>query len=165
MKILEYPDPFLFKKVDTVSVFDESLKKLVLDMIDTMFSSKGVGLSANQVGINKRIFVMNCVGEESPTYIFINPIIKNNNSEEGLDKEGCLSFPGLYIDVKRKKSAIVQWQDLDGNFQEKEFFGLEAVCVQHEIDHLDGIVFVNRLSNASKMLALNKLKKIRRKKK
>lgn len=165
MKILEYPDPFLFKKVDTVSVFDESLKKLVLDMIDTMFSSKGVGLSANQVGINKRIFVMNCVGEESPTYIFINPIIKNNNSEEGLDKEGCLSFPGLYIDVKRKKSAIVQWQDLEGKFQEQEFFGLEAICVQHEIDHLDGIVFVNRLPGASKILALNKLKKIRRKKK
>mgnify|MGYP001205401055 CR=1 FL=1 len=165
MKILEYPDPFLFKKVDSVSVFDESLKKQALDMIDTMNNSNGVGLSANQVGINKRIFVMNCVGEESPTYVFINPIIKNNQSEDCVDKEGCLSFPGLYIDVKRKKSVVVQWQDLDGSFQEKEFFGLEAVCVQHEIDHLDGIVFVNRLSGASKMLALNKLKKIRKKKK
>ncbi len=165
MKILEYPDPFLFKKVEQVTVFDENLKSQVKDMVATMFNSKGVGLSSNQVGLNKRIFVMNCLGEAAPTYVFINPIIKENSQEDCLDKEGCLSFPGLYIDVKRKKSVVVRWQDLEGNFQEKEFFGLEAICVQHEIDHLDGIVFIDKLSNTSKILAMNKLKKLRRKNK
>lgn len=165
MRILEFPDPFLFKKVEEVSIFDENLKVQVEDMVATMFTSKGVGLSANQVGLNKRIFVMNCVGEESSTYVFINPTIKESSKEDCLDKEGCLSFPGLYIDVKRKKSVVVRWQDLEGNFQEKEFFGLEAICVQHEIDHLDGIVFINKLAGASKLLAMNKLKKLRRKNK
>lgn len=160
MKILKFPDPFLFKVVDEVTSFDEQLKTEALEMLELMHQSKGVGLAANQVGLNKRIFIMQC--DSGPAYFFVNPKIVKLSENKAKEEEGCLSFPQLYFPLERAKDVTVQWQDLNGNPHEKTFSGLEAVCVQHETDHLNGIVFVNHLSNTKKMMVLNKYQKMKK---
>ena len=158
MKILKYPDPFLFKKVDKVENFDDQLKKETIDMLNIMRLSKGVGLAANQVGLNKRIFVMEC-SKDKDEYVFINPEIINYTEEEMLNEEGCLSFPDLYIGLNRKKEVELQWQDIKGNIKKEWFKEIESICVQHELDHLNGVVFVNRLKPTKKQLVINKYMK------
>lgn len=161
MKILKYPDPFLFKKVKEVLKFDETLKKESLEMIEIMKTSEGVGLAANQVGLDKQIFVMQCTIEKPP-YVFINPEIIEVSQENTPYQEGCLSFPNLYIELERSKQVKLKWQDIDGIEQTEDFSGLEAVCVQHELDHLNGIVFVNKLKPAKKQIVLNKYSKLKK---
>ncbi len=162
MKLLKYPDPFLFKKVQEVTEFNDELQKNAQEMLSLMKDSEGVGLAANQVGLNKRIFVMQCTNDKPP-YIFINPKIIHESPEMTEYQEGCLSFPQLYIDLDRSKSVTVQWVDLQGLMQSEDFSGLEAVCVQHEIDHLNGIVFVNKLKPTKKQLVINKYMKLKKK--
>lgn len=161
MKVLKYPDPFLFKKVKEVIHFDDKLKQESLNMLDLMEKSEGVGLAANQVGLDKQIFVMQCTQDKDP-YIFINPVIIEHSNENSSYQEGCLSFPNLYIDLERSKSVTLKWLDLNGEEKKEQFSGLEAVCVQHELDHLNGIVFVNKLKPAKKQLVLNKYSKLKK---
>ncbi len=158
MKILKYPDPFLFKRVDNVIEFNQELIEETQEMLKLMRMSKGVGLAANQVGLNKRIIIMECKNDKSP-YIFINPQIIQTSQEEMLNEEGCLSFPELYIGLNRKKEVLLNWQDINGKFHEEWFKELESICIQHELDHLNGIVFVNRLKPTKKQLVLNKYMK------
>ena len=144
MKILKYPDPFLFKTVDNVIEFNQELIEETQEMLKLMRMSKGVGLAANQVGLNKRIIIMECNNDKIP-YFFINPKIIQTSQEDMLNEEGCLSFPELYIGLNRKKEVLLNWQDINGKFHEEWFKELESICIQHELDHLNGILFVNRL--------------------
>ncbi len=161
MKILKFPDPFLFKVVDEVTLFDEQLTKEANEMVELMYQAKGIGLAANQVGLNKRIFVMQSDKANSATpYFFVNPKIINLSEKKEISEEGCLSFPKLYAGVARNKEVTVSWQDLNGEAKKKTFSGLEAVCVQHEIDHLNGVVFVSHLSPVKKGMALTKFQKL-----
>lgn len=162
MKVLKYPDPFLFKKVKEVIEFNEILKLNAIEMLKIMKESEGVGLSANQVGLDKRIFVMQCNEDKEP-YVFINPKIINQSVDKEFYKEGCLSFPKLYIDLERSKSITLQWQDLDGSLKQDNFSNLEAICVQHEVEHLEGIVFINKLKPTKKQMVLNKYIKMKSK--
>ncbi len=164
MKILKYPHPFLFEKVKTVTSFDASLDTLGKDMLDTMHANNGVGLAANQVGVDKRIFVTQCASDK-PAYVFINPVIKNKSSECQSQEEGCLSVPSIYAPVERAKIVTLTWQDTKGQTHEKDFDGLESVCVQHEIEHLDGIVFLQKLPPTRKTMAMNKYAQYRKKNK
>lgn len=161
MKVLKYPDPFLFKKVKAVIEIDEILKSEAQEMIKIMKESEGVGLAANQVGLDKRIFVMQCIQEKEP-YIFINPEIIEESEELTPYQEGCLSFPSLYIELDRSKSVKLKWINIKGEEKIEEFTGLEAVCVQHELDHLNGIVFVNKLKPTKKQIVLNKYMKMKK---
>lgn len=162
MKILKYPDPFLFKKVNEVSEFNEELKSNAEEMLQVMKEHEGVGLAANQVGLDKRIFVMQCTIDK-PAYVFINPKIIEVSEELTPYQEGCLSFPQLYIDLDRNKTVTLEWNNVNGDIKTETFSGLEAVCVQHEMDHLEGIVFVNKLKPARKQLVINKYMKMKKK--
>lgn len=162
MKILKYPDPFLFKKLKPVIQFDESLYLLGTEMLATMSANNGVGLAANQVGVDKRIFVMKC-GINQPSYIFINPLITNKSFEVESNDEGCLSVPSIYVPIQRAKSVILSWKDTKGEAHEKTFEGIESICIQHELEHLDGIVFINKLMPVKKTMILNKYNSYRKK--
>lgn len=161
LAIRTYPDPILKRVAGPVTVFDSSLKKLCNDMLKTMYIAPGVGLSAPQVGVSKRIFVIDtdfeCEEYESSDgtaehrllnmnpRIFINPILRDEEGEVA-NEEGCLSFPGVYEKVKRAQRVVVDYHDCDGKEQTLEASDLLAVCIQHENDHLDGITFLERLS-------------------
>lgn len=165
MKIVHFPHPALTTKAQDVIEFNDELKNIATSMIELMHSSNGVGLAANQVNILKRIFVMDCNKDDegSVPYVFINPKIISISEENKDYKEGCLSFPSLYVDVKRPSIVKLQWQNLQGEVQEKEFSDLEAVCVQHEIDHLDGINFIDRISKTKRQMSLLKYSKNKKK--
>src|SRR4051812_20630391 len=141
LKVVHYPEPVLLQIGKPVTEFDENLKKLVEDMFETMYSARGVGLAAPQVGVSNRLFVMDCSGGENAEQkiAIINPEIIHVEGEQYGD-EGCLSFPGLYQKVKRDVRAIVRAQDVNGDFFEFDGIDLEARCILHETDHCDGIV-------------------------
>lgn len=160
MKIVYFPHPALTTKAQEVTEFNDQLRVISEKMIELMDTSNGVGLAANQVNILQRIFVMNCKQEDgSVAEVFVNPKIISQTEDVKEYKEGCLSFPSLYVEVKRPSSVTLQWQNILGEAQEKEFSGLEAVCVQHELDHLDGINFVDRISKTKKQMCLLKYSK------
>jgi peptide deformylase len=132
-------------------------------MIDFMIQAKGIGLAANQINLNKRVFVMgsnNIEGFPSPFAIF-NPVITQVSQEQIIDEEGCLSYPGLYLKVKRPSWVVAQYQNSKGDYIESKFEGYLAKCFQHELDHLDGICFVDRVSQLKLQLAMKKLKKVK----
>ena len=160
-----YPDEVLKKKAETVTDFNEEIRQIVDDMFETMYKRGGVGLAANQVGILKRIVVIDLhSGKENQgkeQIVLINPEIVTLEGEE-IKEEGCLSLPGLYKKVKRAAYAKVKAQNLDGEEFTIEGEGLLARAFQHEIDHLNGIVFIDRLSPLQKRLALEKYKKLKR---
>ncbi len=136
----------------------EALEKA---MIDFMVSSGGIGLAANQVGLTKRVFVMgstNIEGFPAPFALF-NPVIKEASSELVLDQEGCLSYPGLYLTVKRPAWIVAEYQDSKGNLHEIKVDGYLSKCFQHELDHLNGVCFVDRVSQLKLKLAMKKLRK------
>lgn len=140
---------------------DRDAKLLESQMIDFMLKNNGIGLAANQIGIAKRVFVMgskNIPGFPAPMALF-NPVILNASDETTLDKEGCLSYPDLYLMVKRPSKIIVQYQNSDGDIIESEIDGYLAKCFQHELDHLNGVCFVDRVSQMKLNLAMNKIKK------
>lgn len=160
MKVLKYPDAFLFKKVEKVIDFNQELQSNAIEMLKIMKENDGVGLAANQVGLNKRIFVMQCDYNKEP-YVFINPIIKNMSENQSSYQEGCLSFPKLYIELERSQNVTLGWQNLEGLYIEETFSDLEAICIQHEIEHLDGIVFINKLKPLRKQFVLKKYMKLK----
>ena len=145
LKILEFPDPRLTTVASEVKVFDDTLKKLVEDMTETMYSANGIGLAATQVNVHKRLLVLDVSENQDEPLVYINPRIVNSSGEQN-HEEGCLSVPGIYASVKRAENITLQAQDSDGNAFEEQLEGLHAVCIQHEMDHLAGKVFVDYLS-------------------
>lgn len=140
---------------------DGDAKQLEKDMIDFMLANNGIGLAANQIGIAKRVFVMgsnNIDGFPAPFAVF-NPVIKEVGQDQIIDKEGCLSYPNLWLMVKRPTWCIAEFQDSDGNLKEIRVDGYLAKCFQHEYDHLDGICFVDKVSQMKLNLAMKKIRK------
>jgi peptide deformylase len=172
LKIYTFPDPVLKQKAAPVTEFDSKLKKLVDDMLETMYDAPGVGLAANQIGVLERVIVIdidyNIEGEEDDLRryvgkvprVFINPELTQKTGTM-LYKEGCLSVPGYSEEVKRFSSVTVKYQDRDGNEHSLDGSGLLGVAIQHEIDHLDGKLFIDRLSPIKKGLIKGKIKKER----
>src|ERR687886_480692 len=139
LEIVKYGDPVLERPGDHVTEFDERLKKLVSDMFETMYAARGVGLAAPQVGVSKRLFVMDCSGGADPAsrVALVNPVVLRVEGEQ-TDDEGCLSFPGIFFPVKRSLRAVVRAQNLEGEEFEFDGLDLEARCMLHETDHCDG---------------------------
>ena len=161
------PDPILKTVSKLVTTIDDSIRAFVMDMFDTMYYQKGVGLAAVQVGVLKRILIADVtwrddVGTTGEQFVLINPEIINDSEELHIYKEGCLSFPDQFADVERPKSVRVRYLDLQGKQQEQSFEGLLATCIQHEIDHLNGIVFVDHISPVKKDIIIRKLKKLKK---
>ena len=146
LNILRYPDPRLHKVAKPVTVFDERLKKLAADMAETMYEAPGVGLAASQVDVHEQLIVIDTSDTNSELQVFINPEIVWASEETKVYDEGCLSVPGIYDGVERPAEVKVKARDLDGKAFEVHADGLLAVCIQHEMDHLKGKVFVEYLS-------------------
>ena len=146
LPILRYPDPRLHKVAKPVTAFDNRLKKLVADMADTMYDAPGVGLAASQVDVHEQLIVIDTSETHDDLRVFINPEITWVSPEKQVYDEGCLSVPGIYDGVERPARVKVRALDLDGKSFELEADGLLAVCIQHEMDHLKGKVFVEYLS-------------------
>jgi len=161
LKIVKYGDPVLEAPGDPVTEFDDKLKKLVADMFETMYAAPGVGLAAPQVGISKRLYVMDCSGGKDPEQriAMINPVVLNIEGEQ-TGEEGCLSFPDIFFPVKRSLRAIVQAQDTNGNEFEIDGLELTARCMLHETDHCDGILFIDRTTPLKRELVKRKIKKL-----
>lgn len=161
LTVLRFPDPQLRTVAEPVAIVDDKIKILVADMFDTMYQQRGVGLAATQVNRHVRIFVADCSGEdETPQPLaFINPEIIAASEETKVYQEGCLSIPENYADIERSDHVTVKALDKDGNEFTMDCEGLLAVCVQHEIDHLNGKLFIDYLSPAKQLLVRDKMKK------
>jgi len=146
LNILRYPDPRLHKVAEPVTVFDERLATLVADMAETMYDAPGIGLAATQVDVHERVIVIDLSETKDALQVFINPEILWASDERKVYDEGCLSVPGIYDDVERPSKVKVRAQDVKGEFFEIDCDELLAVCIQHEMDHLMGKVFVEYLS-------------------
>tara|TARA_B100001057_G_C22497993_1_gene812884 strand:- start:15 stop:533 length:519 start_codon:yes stop_codon:yes gene_type:complete len=166
-KILFYPDPILLRMSTRIENFDENVASLSRDLIDTMYDADGVGLAAPQIGINKRIFVLDCSreNEKKDCKIVINPEIEHVSEELSSYKEGCLSIPGITEEIFRPKFIKVLYQDISGALQQNTFDDLWSTCFQHELDHLNGKLFIDRLRPMKKILVKNKIKKSSKKEK
>ncbi|AXA92463.1 peptide deformylase [Massilia sp. YMA4] len=146
LNILRYPDPRLHKVAKPVEVFDERIARLVADMAETMYDAPGIGLAATQVDVHERVIVIDISETKDQLTVFINPEIVWASDDKQVYDEGCLSVPGIYDDVERPAKVKVRAQDAKGEFFEVDADGLLAVCIQHEMDHLAGKVFVEYLS-------------------
>jgi peptide deformylase len=162
LRILEFPDPRLRKKAAPVEVVDESLRQLIDDMFETMYEAPGIGLAATQVDVHRRLLVADVSQEKDQPHVLINAEILEKDGS-AVTEEGCLSVPGYYEEVERAEHIKVRYLDRDGNEQESEFEGLLAVCVQHEMDHLEGKLFVDYLSEVKRQRIRKRLEKDRRK--
>ncbi len=145
-----YPDPVLRKPAVPVETFDADLRATVAGMFERMRASQGVGLAAPQVGLQLRVLVLNPTGEPQDDLALINVSIIERSGPLTLFEEGCLSFPGIYAEVKRPERCTVSYRDLEGNSVEREFEGFASRIVQHEYDHLEGVLLVDRMSPADK---------------
>jgi peptide deformylase len=161
LTILEFPDPRLRKKAAPVDHVDDALRALIDDMFETMYAAPGIGLAATQVDVHRRLLVADVSSDKSAPHVFINPVIVEKDGVT-VTEEGCLSVPGYYEEVTRAEHIRVRYLDRDGRDCEDELEGLLAVCVQHEIDHLDGKLFVDYLSEAKRSRIRKKLEKERR---
>ena len=146
LPILRYPDPRLYKKAVPVTEFDGGLRTLVENMAETMYDAPGVGLAATQVDVHERVVVIDVSEDKDDLMVLINPEIVSLSDEKKTHEEGCLSVPGVYDEVARPATVRVRALNLEGEVHEFDADGLLAVCVQHEIDHLNGKVFVQHLS-------------------
>ena len=182
--IIETPDSLLKQISTPVEKFDDELKTLVADMFETMYEAPGIGLAAIQVGVPLRVLVIDLQPEDpdaepevchehgghhhthQPTLkeprVFINPVILDHSEDLTVYSEGCLSVPEIYAEVERPARIRARWQDLDGNTLEEDMDGLLAICLQHEMDHLEGILFIDHLSRLKRQMALKKLDKLRK---
>ena len=158
LNILEFPDPRLKTVAKDVKSFDIELKKLVEDMIETMYSANGIGLAATQVNVHKRLLVLDVSEDQDQPRVYINPQILSHSGEQN-HEEGCLSVPGIYASVKRAENVAIEAQDEDGKSFDEQLEGLHAVCVQHEMDHLIGRLFVDYLSPLKRNMVRKKLEK------
>lgn len=161
LTILEFPDPRLRTKAQPVTVFDAALKQFVADMFETMYAAPGVGLAATQVNVHQQVLVMDMSEDKSGAMALVNPRILEKDGDQ-VFQEGCLSFPGIYADVDRALHVKVAAQDVDGKEFVLDVEGPLAVCVQHEMDHLQGKVFVDYLSPLKRSMLLKKLDKKRK---
>jgi len=161
LNILEFPDPRLKKVAKAVENFDTQLKKLVEDMTETMYLANGIGLAATQVNVHERLLVLDISENRDQPRVYINPQILEQSGEQNCE-EGCLSVPGVYASVKRAENVTVKAQDIDGNFFEEQLESLHAVCIQHEMDHLIGRLFVDYLSPLRRNMVRKKLEKQRK---
>ena len=161
LPILLVPDPMLRLKSRPVAEGDgEAVRALASRMLATMYAAPGIGLAAPQVGSDLRLFVLDCGGKDTPEpMVLVNPEIIAESRERSLREEGCLSLPGLYADVDRPQRIKLRWRELDGTRREMEADGLLGVCMQHELDHLNGVLFVDHLSALKRNMMLRKLAK------
>jgi peptide deformylase len=163
--ILIHPDPRLKKVCDPVADLSDDLRKLADDMLETMYDAPGIGLAAPQIGVLQRVIVMDCVkdeGEAPNPMVMFNPEVLQGSDEMNVYEEGCLSIPDQYAEVERPKMVKVGWLDINGNPQEQEFDGLWATCVQHEIDHLNGKLFIDYLKPLKRQMITRKMQKLKR---
>ena len=159
--ILHYPDPRLRTKAQPVEQVDDAIRRLVDDMLETMYEAPGIGLAATQVNVHKRLLVLDISAERDSPMCLINPEILESDGVEQME-EGCLSVPGVYEPVERAEKIRVRAQDREGRSSEFDADGLLAVCIQHEIDHLDGKLFVDYLSALKRQRIRKKLEKLQR---
>ncbi|MDW4550237.1 peptide deformylase [Defluviimonas sp. D31] len=163
--ILIHPDPRLKKRCDPVTEITDELRRAADDMLQTMYDAPGVGLAGPQVGLMKRILVMDCVKDPDAApkpMVLINPEITWSSEAVNTYEEGCLSIPEQYAEVTRPAEVAVRWLTLDGTAEEERFDGLWATCVQHEIDHLDGKLFIDYLTPLKRQLITRKMQKLKR---
>ncbi|MGD8384932.1 MAG: peptide deformylase [Lysobacterales bacterium] len=161
LNILEFPDPRLRKVAQAVEDYDPALAKLVADMLETMYAARGIGLAATQVDVHQRLLVLDVSEEQNQPRVYVNPEIIEETGSETCE-EGCLSVPGIYANVKRAEQVTVRARDTEGNVFEEQLDGMHAVCLQHEMDHLVGRLFVDYLSPLKRNMVLKKLEKQRR---
>ena len=163
-KIVIEPDPILRKKSDSLEKVDNELRSLLDDMLETMYSAPGIGLAAPQVGVLKKIIVIDLAKEDEPKkpLFIINPKILWKSEELNTREEGCLSIPGHYAEVTRPKKCKLQFLDYNGKQKEIEADDLLSTCIQHEVDHCDGILFIDYLSKLKKDMIIKKLVKAKK---
>jgi len=162
-KILTEPNKVLRQVSKNVDKVGDEERVLMDDMLDTMYDAPGIGLAAIQIGVPKRIIVMDISRDQDkkePRY-FVNPVIKNRNKEKARYEEGCLSVPDQFAEIERPNSCEVEYLDYDGNKQLLKADGLLATCIQHEMDHLEGVLFIDYLSKLKKSMIIKKLSKIK----
>ena len=160
-KILTEPDPVLRQKSQPVNKVDDTIRKLMDDMLETMYQAPGIGLAAIQVGVPKRIIVLDISKDpekKEPMY-FVNPEIISTSKKDATYEEGCLSVPGQFAEIDRPDSCIIKYLDYNGNPKQLKADGLLATCIQHEMDHLEGILFIDYLSKLKKSMITKKLSK------
>ena len=162
LEILEFPDPRLRTVAKPVETVDDALRKLIDDMIETMYEASGIGLAASQVNVHKRVLVIDVSETRDQPQVFINPEITPLTEDLAPYEEGCLSIPDHYGQVTRPAEVTVTWLDRDGIPQQQDFSGLWSTCVQHEIDHLDGKLFIEYLGIMKRQLITRKMKKLKR---
>lgn len=163
--ILIHPDPRLKKVVDPVADLTDELRTTADDMLETMYDAPGIGLAGPQIGLMHRLIVMDCVKEEGARprpLIMFNPVVIASSDEKSVYEEGCLSIPEQYAEVERPAEVTVEWMDRDGTAQSETFDGLWATCVQHEIDHLNGKLFIDYLSPIKRQMMTRKSQKMKR---
>ncbi len=161
LEILEIPDSRLRTVAKPVESFDGALGRLIDDMTETMYSAQGIGLAATQVDVHRRLLVLDVSEAQDQPRVYINPEILEAEGSETCE-EGCLSVPGIYAEVSRAERVRVSAQDRDGKTFEENLDGMHAVCLQHEIDHLDGKVFIDYLSPLKRRMLIKKLEKQRK---
>jgi len=168
LKLYEYPEPVLKKKAEKVTKVDADVQKLLDDMLETMYASAGVGLAAPQIGVSKRIVVIDVEQEDDDSGVksgnplfLVNPEIIWRSEDKVCGEEGCLSVPKQRAEVERNAQVKVRYLDYNGNEQEILGDGLLAVCLQHELDHLDGVLYIDRISRLKRQMLLKKLDKMR----
>ena len=169
LDIIETPDPRLRQISQPVEAVDDDLRRLMDDMLETMYDAPGIGLAAIQVGVAKRALVIDLQDEDEETgerilkpHFFINPEIISESEEMRVYNEGCMSVPEIYAEVERPARIRARWLDYDGKPHEEELDELMSTCLQHEMDHLDGILFIDHLSKLKRDMLLKKLAKMRK---
>lgn len=164
-KILIHPDPRLKKVAEPIADVSDDIRRLADDMLETMYDAPGIGLAAPQVGVLKRIITMDCVksdDEEPRPMVLINPEVTWSSEDTGVYEEGCLSIPEQFAEVTRPAEVDVSWLGIDGKIHSERFDGLWATCVQHEIDHLNGKLFIDYIGNLKRQMITRKMQKLKR---
>ena len=164
LPILIHPDPRLKKVCDPVDDIDDGLRTLAENMLESMYDAPGIGLAAPQVGVTRRLLVMDCAEKEDTPepMVLINPEILASSDATNEHEEGCLSIPDQYAMVTRPSEVTVRWTTIDGEEDTRDFDGLWATCVQHEIDHLNGKLFIDHIGSVRRQLITQKMKKLKR---
>ncbi len=163
--ILIHPDPRLKKVATPVATVNDDLRRLADDMLETMYDAPGIGLAAPQIAVMSRVLVMDCAKEDDATpepMVLINPEVVWTSDARNVYEEGCLSIPEQYAEVERPSEVEVTWTDVDGKARHERFDGLWATCVQHEIDHLDGKLFIDYLKPLKRQMITRKMQKLKR---
>ncbi|MDH2384720.1 peptide deformylase [Bradyrhizobium sp. CER78] len=159
--IVRYPDPRLALPAEPVTMFDDALRELATDLLETMRAAPGIGITAPHIGVSLRVVVLELDAREGPQ-TYVNPKIIYASDDKILHKEGSVSMPGVNDEVERHAQVRIRYQDLDGNMQTEESDGLRAVCHQHEIDQLDGVFWIRRLSRLKRERLIKRYEKISR---